>query len=127
MNELRKHILFILSVSFFILAAIQEHRNLNQHPEIKQIEIFQKSLLDQNAKLSEYLNVAELKLSDSLTSRNYISSFAELNHLFEEKGLGFGNKSEHFDAKIKIKSKEKKKSDKNLYNFIYYSPISIFL
>ena len=89
MNELRKHILFILSVSFFILAAIQEHRNLNQHPEIKQIEIFQKSLLDQNAKLSEYLNAAELKLSDSLTSRNYISSFAELNHLFEEKGLGF--------------------------------------
>ncbi|MFY9151379.1 MAG: hypothetical protein WAO52_05155, partial [Prolixibacteraceae bacterium] len=89
MNELRKHIFVILSIAFFILATVQEHRTLNKHPELKQIEIFRKSLLAKDVSLSTYLKTTEKKLSDTLSSKNYVSIFSDLNQLFEEKGLGF--------------------------------------
>ncbi|MBL7967784.1 MAG: HAMP domain-containing histidine kinase [Prolixibacteraceae bacterium] len=89
MKEFRKYILSILSALFLILAVIQEHQVLNNHPELKLIQNFQKTLLAQEAKLSEYLNETEAKLKDSSHTENYVALFAGLNPLFEEEGLGF--------------------------------------
>ena len=89
MKEFRKYILSILSVLFFILAVILEHQSLNKHPEIKMIQTFRKTLLNQESKLADYLNAAEIKLKDSILSDNYVSAFAALNPLFEDEGLGF--------------------------------------
>jgi signal transduction histidine kinase len=89
MKEHRKYILSILSVLFFILAVVQEQQTLNKHPEIKLIQTFRKTLLNQESKLSDYLNSAEKKLSEPLPADNYVSTFSDLNHLFEDEGLGF--------------------------------------
>mgnify|MGYP000633239169 FL=1 len=85
----RKYILFFISILFFSLAAILENQTLNNHPEVKVIQNFQKTLLDQESKLSTYLTRTELKINDSLSAENYASTFSELNHLFEDEGLGF--------------------------------------
>ena len=89
MKVFRKHILFFSSVLFFLLAVILENQTLNNHPEVKVIQNFQKTLLDQELKLSKYLTKTELKINDSLSAENYASTFSELNHLFEDEGLGF--------------------------------------
>jgi len=89
MKVFRKYILFFISVLFFLLAAILENQTLNNHPEVKVIQNFQKTLLDQESKLSTYLTKTELKINDSLSAENYASTFSELNHLFENEGLGF--------------------------------------
>ncbi|MBV5314908.1 MAG: HAMP domain-containing histidine kinase [Prolixibacteraceae bacterium] len=89
MKEFRKYILSILSALFFILAVVQEQQTLNKHPEIKLIQTFRNTLLDQESRLSDYLNIAEKKLTDSLSADNYVSTFSDLNHLFEDEGLGF--------------------------------------
>ena len=89
MKLFRKHILFFSSVLFVLLAAILENQTLNNHPEVKVIQNFQKALLDQEFKLSKHLTKTELKINDSLSAENYASTFSELNHLFEDEGLGF--------------------------------------
>ena len=89
MNELRKHILIILSVVFFISAIIQEHHVLNEHPEAKLIGGFQKTMLAQQSHLAKCLSVAERKLSDSLSTGSFVSRFSYLNPLYQENGLGF--------------------------------------
>jgi len=89
MKEYRKYILSILSVLFFILAVIQEHQTLEKHPEVKMIQAFSKTLHNREAELAEYLNSAEIKLKDSLSSENYVSVFSDLNSLFDDDGLGF--------------------------------------
>ena len=89
MKEFKKYILFILSVIFFTMAVFQEHQTLNNHPELKLISNFQKKLLLQESRLSKILNETELKLTDSLSSINYVSTLSNLNHLFKDEGLGF--------------------------------------
>ena len=89
MKVFRKYILFFISLLFFLLAVILENQTLNNHPEAKVIQNFQENLLDQEFKLSKYLTKTELKINDSLSPENYATTFAELNHLFENEGLGF--------------------------------------
>lgn len=88
MRKFRKYIVGLLSVLFFSLAVLFESQTLNKHPEVKLIQAFQKTLLDQEAKLSGYLNRAELKIDVNLSAQNSISTFAELNGLFEEHRIG---------------------------------------
>ncbi|HAQ18988.1 MAG TPA: hypothetical protein DCR40_07110 [Prolixibacteraceae bacterium] len=87
--EFRKYILSIFSALFLIMAVVQEHQTLNKHPEIRLVQNFRKSLLEQESKLSDYLNTTEKKLTDSISSENYFSVFSGLNHLFEDEGFGF--------------------------------------
>ena len=89
MKVFREHILFFLAILFILLAAILENQTLKNHPEAKVIQNFQKTLLDQELKLSKYLTKTELKINDSLSAENYSSTFSELNHLYEDEGLGF--------------------------------------
>lgn len=89
MKEFRKYILSVLSAVFFILAVVQEHAVLNHHPELKQIQVFRKTLLSQEALLAEHLNSAEQRLKENMNSQNFVSLFAGLNSLFEKEGLGF--------------------------------------
>ena len=89
MKIFRKHILFFISVLFILLAVFLENQTLNNHPELKVIQNFQKTLLEQEFKLSMYLTKTELKINDSLSVKNYSSTFSELNHLFKDEGLGF--------------------------------------
>lgn len=89
MRIFRKYILFILSVLFIFLAVVLENQTLNNHPEVKAIQNFQKTLLEQEVKLSNYLTEAELKITESLKPENYSSTFNELNHLYEDQGMGF--------------------------------------
>ncbi len=76
MKELRKYILSILSIVFFMMAVFQEHQTLNHHPELKLIETFRKTLLNQESKLSSNLDDAEKKLADSTSTTNYLSNFS---------------------------------------------------
>ena len=89
MKELRNYILLILSILVFLVASIQEHRALSHQPEQKLIQTFQETLLDQEAKLSEYLDKLEKQLTKALPSGNYASAFSDLNKLFDNHGLGF--------------------------------------
>jgi len=89
MMHFRKYILSILSALFVIMAVFQEHQTLNRNPEIKHIKNFRKALLMQEAKLSDYLNTAEKKIAEDLTSENYFSAFSDYNHLFTDEGFGF--------------------------------------
>ena len=89
MKIFRKYILLFISVLSFLLAIFLENQTLNNHPELKVIQNFQKTLLEQEFKLSMYLTKTELKIIDSLSAENYASTFSELNHLFEDEGLGF--------------------------------------
>lgn len=89
MKDFRKHILFFLSVLFVLMAVVLENQTLRNHPEAKVIQNFQKTLLNQELKLSNYLTKAQLKINDSLSPENYASTFSDLNHLFEDEGLGF--------------------------------------
>ena len=89
MKEFRKYIFAILSALFFVLAVVHEHQTLNKDQEIRLIQTFQKALIGQEAKLSNYLTQAEKKLGDSIRTGNYASAFSNLNHLFEDEGLGF--------------------------------------
>jgi signal transduction histidine kinase len=89
MLDFRKYIVLILSVLFFLLAAIQEHWTLNRNPEIRHIQKFRKTLLVQESKLSEYLNAAEKKITIGLPTENYFSAFSEYNRLFADEGFGF--------------------------------------
>ncbi len=89
MKVFRKYILFFLSVLFFLLAVILENQTLKNNPEVKVIQDFQKTLLNQELKLSNSLDRAELKITDKLSSGNYASTFSELNDLFEDEALGF--------------------------------------
>jgi two-component system, NtrC family, nitrogen regulation sensor histidine kinase NtrY len=89
MTIFRKHILFFISVLFILLAVFLENQTLNNHPEVKVIENFQKTLLDQEFKLSNCLTKTAIKIGDSLSAENYSSTFSELNHLFKDEGLGF--------------------------------------
>ncbi|MFA5327125.1 MAG: ATP-binding protein [Prolixibacteraceae bacterium] len=88
MKEYKKYILYALSILFFVLAAIQENQTLNNHPEIKLIQNFNKTLISQEYKLSTYLNSAEKRLTE-LASENYASTFSDLSHLFGSDALGF--------------------------------------
>lgn len=89
MQQFKKYILFFLSVLAVLLAVVSENQILNNHPEVKAIQKFQKTLLEQESKLSNYLTEAELKITESLKPENYSSTFSELNHLYEDEGLGF--------------------------------------
>lgn len=89
MEEFRKYILYALSVLFFLLAVIQENQTLNNHPELKLIQNFNQTLLAQESKLTNHLNKASRKITDTLSSENCVATFSELNHLFEDEGLGF--------------------------------------
>ena len=89
MKEFRKYILIILSVVFFMMATVQENHTLNHQPELKLIAAFQRTFLTQESRLSEYLNDAEKKLEGKIAQINYVSVFSDLNHLFEDEGLGF--------------------------------------
>jgi signal transduction histidine kinase len=89
MQQFKKYILFFLSVLSILLAVVSENQILNNHPEVKAIQNFQKTLLEQESKLSNYLTEAELKITESLKPENYSSTFSELNHLYEDEGLGF--------------------------------------
>ncbi|HZL10275.1 MAG TPA: HAMP domain-containing sensor histidine kinase [Prolixibacteraceae bacterium] len=88
MKEFRKYIFYLLSGLFFILAAIQEYQILNKHPEAKLIQNFQKTILNQEAKLSEYLNDAGKRIADSVSADNCTSTFSDFNQLFEKEGIG---------------------------------------
>lgn len=89
MTELKKYLLPILSILFFLLASVQEHQTLYHQSEKKLIQTFQQTLLKQELKLSEYLNQAELKINNGAPSGNYASTFSNLNVLLEKEGLGF--------------------------------------
>ncbi len=89
MKKFRKYIIYALPFLFFILAAIQENQTLNNYPEAKLIKKFNKTLLNQESKLSDYLNNTEKKLSDKLLSDDYATAFSELNPLFEDQSIGF--------------------------------------
>lgn len=89
MEQFRKYILYALSILFFLLAVIQENQTLNNHPELNLIQNFNKTLLDQEAKLKKYLDDGATKITDTLSSENCVSTFSDLNHLFEDEGLGF--------------------------------------
>jgi len=89
MMQFKKYILFFLPVLFILLAVILENQILNNQPEVKAIQNFQKTLLEQEEKLSNYLTKAEVKITESLTPENYQSTFSDLNPLFEEEGFGF--------------------------------------
>lgn len=81
--------LFTLSVLFILMAVIQENHSLNKHPEARLIQDFKKTLLAQEKKLSDYLNVAEKKITDSVSIENCASTFSDFNQLLEDEGLGF--------------------------------------
>ncbi|MDP2335001.1 MAG: HAMP domain-containing sensor histidine kinase [Bacteroidota bacterium] len=89
MKEFRKYLFFTLSILFFLVAVVLENQTLNKHPEARLIQNFRKALLNQESKLSGYLNRAEIKITDKLTSENFASTFSELNTLYENAGLGF--------------------------------------
>jgi len=89
MKEFRKYILPVLSLLFFMAAFALEHQRLNHQPEKKLIQTFQQTLLQQELKLSEYMNIAGEKITQNLSSGNYASTFSYLNKLFENDGLGF--------------------------------------
>lgn len=89
MMQFKKYILFFLPVLFILLAIILENQILNNQPEVKAIQNFQKTLLEQEEKLSNYLTKAEVKITESLKPENYQSTFSDLNPLFEEEGFGF--------------------------------------
>jgi len=87
--KFRKYLFAILSVLIFLVATIEEHRILSNETEKKLIQTFQQSLLDKELKLSECLDNAEKKISNTLLSENYVSIYSNFNHLFEDEGLGF--------------------------------------
>lgn len=89
MKVIREYILLILVFLFISGGAIWENQMLNNHPEIKVIQDFQEKLIEQEAKLTNYLTKAEVKITESLKPENYSSTFSELNRLFEEEGFGF--------------------------------------
>ncbi|MDP2115453.1 MAG: hypothetical protein Q8K69_15500, partial [Bacteroidota bacterium] len=89
MYEFRKYLFPVLSILFFTLASIQEHQTLKHQPEKKLIQAFQHTLHRQELELSEYLNIAAKRITDSPTSENYATIFSDLNELFEKEGLGF--------------------------------------
>ena len=89
MKEFRKYLFPVLSILFFLLAAVQEHRTLKHQPEKKLIQAFQHTLHKQELELSGYLNNVEKRITDNPTSENYATIFSDLNELFENKGLGF--------------------------------------
>jgi len=88
MKKLRKYILAILSVVFFMMAILQESRTHNHQPEIQLIETFRKTLLSQESKLSVSLDDAVKQLANDPKSENYVAAFSGLNHLFENEGIG---------------------------------------
>ena len=61
MKEFKKYILGLLSVLFFTTATLFEYQTLKKHPEAKLIQTFQATLLEQEAKLSEYLKPGRSK------------------------------------------------------------------
>lgn len=81
--------MLILAVLFIAVSAVWENQMLNNHPEVKVVGDFQQTLLEQEAKLTDYLTKAEVKITESLKPENYSSTFADLNHLFEDEGFGF--------------------------------------
>ncbi|HCY42009.1 MAG TPA: hypothetical protein DHV48_11750 [Prolixibacteraceae bacterium] len=89
MKEFRRYILPALSLLFFVAAFVLEHRNIYHQPEKKIIHNFQQTFLEQERKLAEYLDEAEKKLTQNQPYENYASTFADLNKLFENDGLGF--------------------------------------
>jgi signal transduction histidine kinase len=89
MKIIRTYILLIFAILFTATGAVWENKMLNNHPEIKVIQDFQKKLLDQETKLTNYLTKAEVKITESLKPENYSSTFSELNQLFDKEGFGF--------------------------------------
>jgi signal transduction histidine kinase len=89
MKQFRKYILLFLPALFILLAVLLENQILNNHPEVKAIQNFQRTLLNQELELSKYLAKAQMKITENLTPEKYASTFSELNHLFEDEGLGF--------------------------------------
>ena len=89
MKEFRKYLFPILSILLFLVASVLEHRILYHQPEKKLIQTFQQELHQQELKLSEYINAAEKKITNSPTSKNYTSTFSDFDKLFENEGLGF--------------------------------------
>ncbi|HEY3370995.1 MAG TPA: HAMP domain-containing sensor histidine kinase [Prolixibacteraceae bacterium] len=89
MKEFRKYIVPILAILIFLVASILEHRELSTMPEKKLIQTFQQTLLNQELKLSGYLNGIEKEIKNILPAGNYPSTFSKLNKLFDKDGLGF--------------------------------------
>lgn len=89
MKIIREYIFLILATLFIAVSAVWENQMLNNHPEVKVVGDFQQTLLEQEAKLTDYLTKAEVKITESLKPENYSSTFSDLNHLFEDEGFGF--------------------------------------
>ena len=89
MKEFKKYIIYALPILFFLLAAIQENQTLNNHPEAKLIKAFSKTLESQDAILTRYLDNTEKKITDTLLTEDYPTTFSELNPLFEDESIGF--------------------------------------
>jgi len=89
LNRLKKYSLFILASVLILVALITENQILNNEPEVKAIQNFQKTVLEQESKLSSFLTLSELKITENLKPENYQSTFRELNQLYEEEGMGF--------------------------------------
>ncbi len=89
LNRLKKYLLFLLAAVLILGALITENQILNNEPESKAIQNFQKTLLEQESKLSSFLTLSELKITENLKPENYQSTFRDLNQLYEEEGMGF--------------------------------------
>jgi len=89
MKEFRKYLFPVLSILFFLMAAVQERQTLKHEPEKKLIQAFQRTLHKQELELSEYLNNVEKRIAENPSSENYTAIFSDLNELYEIEGLGF--------------------------------------
>jgi signal transduction histidine kinase len=78
----------VLTVFFFLVAAIKEHQTIHEQPEGRLIENFRRAVIAQRSKLTVYLNEAEQKLDDPLATGSLVSRFSYLNDLYD-KGFGF--------------------------------------
>lgn len=89
MKDYRKYILFLISGIFFLIAIFQEKLTQNINVSSELIEEFEKTLLNQEDEISDYILNIEMKISDTLSSRSYASTFSHLVDLYENKGFGF--------------------------------------
>jgi signal transduction histidine kinase len=89
MTEFKKYLFAILSILFFLVGSVLEHRILYHQPEKELIQTFQQELHQQEFKLLKYLNDVEKKITTNRSPGNYAATYSNLNKLFENEGLGF--------------------------------------
>jgi signal transduction histidine kinase len=88
MTKYRKYLLPLLSLLFFLAAALQEHQTLSHKPEQRLIEKFQHTLLVQESKLAESLVEAEKRIIEKKPMASYVSVFSDISKTWEEEGFG---------------------------------------